>query len=164
MKNQEEKTVIPFRFPKKIIVLSVFAVLLSLAGGTIAVVRWVQTGVHSFYEALKNPLLAVIALLLFVFVLSLLIRSDYVVTKDSFICRFGVLKTTFPLSKITSVCFDMQTETTTIYMGEDYFVATLPKKYNETFVHAILKYNPNIEYSYTLSENKPPEDDTKNEP
>ncbi len=45
-------------------------------------------------------------------------------------------------------------------MGEAYSVISVQSSWNEDFVRALLKGNPDIDYSYTVKENKP--DETKN--
>ena len=46
-------------------------------------------------------------------------------------------------------------------MGEAYSVLSVQPSWNEDFVRALLKGNPSIDYSYTIRENKPDEDDKK---
>ena len=65
------------------------------------------------------------------------------------------------MKDITSVVLDRDTNKLTVYMGEAYSVLSVQPSWNEDFVRALLKGNPSIDYSYTIKENKPDEDDKK---
>ena len=57
---------------------------------------------------------------------------------------------------------DRCTHKLTVYCKEEYSVFTLKKEWEDDLVHAICAANPNVNFSFTMTENKPPKDEPKN--
>ncbi|HIR23638.1 MAG TPA: hypothetical protein IAB32_07625, partial [Candidatus Scatosoma pullicola] len=92
---------------------------------------------------------------LIVILAALLIRARYVVDDRYFVTQFGIIKSRCEIGQITSVVLDRDTDKLTVNAGETYFVPNIAANENEKLVRALLKRNPDIDYSYTVRENKP---------
>lgn len=164
MKKQSAETPKYFRFQLSpaVVVMSAAAILVSLAAIAIAVYNIWRNGIHSFNDVLKYPFLILVGLALLVIVVALLIRSRYIVDDKYFVTQFGLIKSRCELKKITSVMLDRDTYKLTVYMNDDsYSVISVQSAWNEDFVRALLKGNPDIDYSYTVRENRPDNDEKK---
>ena len=143
-----------FRFTPLMIVLAIAILVLFTAGIALSVARIVQYGVNEFGDVLKSPLLIVICLFGIVVVSAMLIQSRYVVTKDTFITQFGIIKSKFAIRDFTSILLDTDSKKLTVYVGEEFFVITTDPKWNNDFVQALREVKPEIEFSFTLTEGK----------
>ena len=162
-KQTSEKTkYFRFHFSKTIYACAAAALVLCIAAIALSVWRMIRLGTFGgVYDFLKYPLLILIALAGFVLVISMMIKSQYIVDDKNFTTQFGLIKSKCPLKNITSVILDTDTNKLTVYMGEAYSVISVQPSWNENFVRALLKGNPDIDYSYTIKENKPPEETDK---
>jgi hypothetical protein len=137
------------------ILLACAVLVLCSIGIALSVWRLTKSGgVHGFGDVLKSPFLILICLFCIAVVISLLIRSQYVVTDEHFIMQFGFIKSTYSVKEITSVLLNTDNQKLTVYMGEQYFVATVNPQWNNDLVQALRKVNPDIEYSFTLADKK----------
>ena len=84
--------------------------------------------------------------------ITVLAKSQYLIDEKLLIVQYGVIKTKIEIKTITSILLDTDTKKMTLYMGEEYFVLSLPEADNHEFVQAIRKNNSDIEYSFTLSD------------
>ena len=91
-------------------------------------------------------------------VTALLIRSRYVITKDTLTTQFGFIKSKFSIQDFTSVQLDTDSRKLTVYMGEQFFVVTTDPTWNNDFVQALREVKPDIEFSFTLTETKEKDD------
>ena len=139
---------------KSIYILSVAILIVCVVGIALTVYRAFKFGINGFSDILKYPFLIVIELLCIVLVVALLVKSQYVLDDKELKAQYGLVKNVFPVKSITSILLDTDTKKMTIYMGEEFFVLSLPETDNHDFVQALREKNPNIEYSFTLSENK----------
>ena len=158
--NLEQQRTFPIRFSWKIILLCVLALLLCAAAIAVTVYRLIENGgIKVFNDVLRYPFLIAVALACAVLVIALLIKSDYAVDKTYLTTRFGLIKSRTELKAITAIVSDKQTNKLTVKMGEEYAVISVDASWCEDFVRAILDGNPSIDYSFTLTENKPPEEE-----
>jgi hypothetical protein len=153
--NEQQTKYFRFQFTKATIVLSIAAIILCVAAVTISVIRLLHKGVHSFYDFLSSPLLILIGVFGIAVVVALLIKSQYIVDDKNFVTQFGFIKSKVSLKDITAVVYDTETKKMTVYMGENFSVISVSETWNEEFVRALLKGNPDIDYSFTVTENKP---------
>lgn len=144
----------------KMILLSVLAILLSIGGILLSVFRILENPVDSFLDALKSPLLILICCICIFIVLSVLIKSRYIVDGENYITQFGVVKSSFPIKQITAIVLDSDTHKLTIYVGERYSVLSLNPEWNDAFIDALRAVNPDIDFSFTLAQK--PEEKPKN--
>ena len=164
MKNQTNNETKRFRvkFSVKILILCALIVALSVGGIAVTVFRILNNhGIHGFLDVLKFPLLIAICLFCIALVISLLIKSEYTVEKDKFTTRFGFIKSKFPLDKITAIELDRDEHKLTVRYAEEFSVLGVGAEWQENFASAIIKANPEIEYSYTLPQPKPEKKEKK---
>ena len=156
-----QKKCFRFQFTPVVLLMSAAALLVCALGIALSVYNIFKSGLHSFTDFLKYPFLILISIALAVIVVALLIKSQYIVDDKNFTTQFGLIKSKCALKDITSVVLDRDTNKLTVYMGEAYSVLSVQPSWNEDFVRALLKGNPSIDYSYTIRENNPDEDDKK---
>ncbi len=164
MKKRENKNVrkvFPFRFNAIGILLAVIVLLLCAVGAGISVYRIVTDGIQDFTDALKNPFIIAVSIFCAVIVISILVKSEYMVTDEELITKFGFIKTRLPLSAVTSIEHDRTAHKLTVYSGEEFSVFTLKKEWADDLAREICAANPQIEFSFTMTENKPPKNNGK---
>ena len=159
--NKNVRKVFPFRFNTIGILLAVLVLALCAVGAGISVFRIINDGISDFTDALKHPFIIAVSVFCAVVTLSVVIRSEYLVTDEELITKFGFIKTKLPLSSITSMEHDRSTHKLTVYCGEEFTVLTLKKEWADDLAHEICTANPQIEFSFTMTENKPPKDEIK---
>ena len=147
-----------FRFTPLMLILAIAVLILFTAGIALSVWRITKEGIHVFNDVLKSPFLIAICLFGIVVVVAMLIRSRYIITKDTFITQFGIIKSKFPVQDFTSVLLDTDNKKLTVYSGEQFFVVTTNPEWNNDFVQALREVKPDLEFSFTLTNQ---EDKTK---
>jgi len=151
--NFNEKKVFKYTLSTKMIILSILALLLSVAGIAVSTNRILQEGeIDGFIAALRSPLLILVSVACIVIVLSILIKSQYVIDGKDYIIQFGFIKSRFPIKDITALVLDSDTKKLTVYIGEQYSVLSLNAEWNDAFIKALREINPNIDFSFTLAE------------
>lgn len=156
-KDRKEVSRFPFKLSKTILILCVAALALCALGTAVSVFRILRYGVNGFYDVIKYPFMIFLCLLAILLIVTLLCKSEYVISEKYLHSNFGLIKSKVELKTITSAVVDLQEEKVTVYTGEEFFVLLLKKKAAQEFAAELLKANPKIDLSYTLSENKPPE-------
>lgn len=154
-------TVYPFRHSTLSVVFCILALLLCAVGAGLSVYRIIQNGIREFSDALQSPFLIAVSVFCAVVILSILVKSEYIVTENEFITRFGIIKSKLALSSITAMEHNRTTHKLTVYCGEEFTVFTLKPEWADELAREICKANPNIDFSFTMTENKPPKDNDK---
>lgn len=162
-RNEQQKSgkVFPFRHNTLSVIFCIFALLLCAIGAGLSVYRIVQNGIKEITDLLQSPFLIAVCVFCAVVILSVLIKSEFIVTDTQLITRFGIIKSTLELSSVTSMEHDRTTHKLTVYCGEEFTVFTLKPEWADSLTHEICVANPNIDFSFTMTENKPPKDDHK---
>lgn len=143
-----------YQFTKTMIGLAIAVLLLSLAGIGVSIYRIVQFGIHGFTDALQSPFLIAICLLCMAIILSILIKSQYIIDDRHYIVQFGIIKSKFAIQDITSILLDSDTKKLTVYIGEEFSVLSLAIANHDEFIAALREANPHIEFTFTLAEGK----------
>ena len=159
-KKNTNKESVTFRFTlnKLTVVLCIAVLLLCGLGIATSVIRILKNGVQGFSDALKSPFLILICLFCIAVVVSILIRSQYTVDDEFLTTQFGFIKNKISVQELTSIELDTTAQKLTLYSGENFSVVSINKEWNDAFIKALLKANPNIEYAFTLTDNVPPEE------
>ena len=162
-RNEPQKNgkVFPFRHNTLSVIFCILALLLCAIGAGLSVYRITQNGIKELTDALQSPFLIAVCLFCAVVILSILIKSEFIVTDTELITRFGIIKSKLALASVTSMEHDRATHKLTIYQGEEFTVLTLKPEWADDLVHEICAANPNVDFSFTMTENKPPKDDNK---
>ena len=141
-----------YQFTPTLIILSIAVILLCLAGMTISVYRIVKFGISGPSELLKSPLLIAICLFCIAMMISVLVKSQYIVDETYYTTQFGFIKSKFLIKDVTKLELDTDTQKLTVYVGEQFSVLSLSPEWNHEFVTAIREVNPDIEFTFTLSD------------
>ena len=153
MKNQSSnRQVFKIKFSTTVIILCIAVLALCGAGIGVSVWRILEHGVRSFADALKSPFLIAVCLFCIVIVIALLIKSQYVVEDERFFTQFGFIKSRFSIKEVTTLVLDCQKNKLTMKFGEEFFVITVNPTWQENLVRALLAVNPDIDYSFTLTD------------
>lgn len=155
MKNTKpnaEKRVFKISFQKRIYLLCIAVYLLCIAGIALSVWRIMKFGIHGFNDVIKYPFLIAVCLLCILLVTAILIRSQYVIDDGRLITQYGLIKSKFEIQEITAITLNTDEQKLTLNFGEPFLVISVSPTWNEAFVRAILEVNPNIDYSFTLTE------------
>ena len=137
---------------KRTYILSALILALCVVGMGISIYRALKFGINGFSDILKYPFLILLELFCIVLVIALLVKSQYVLDDKELKAQYGLVKNVFPIKSITSILLDTDTKKMTLHMGEEFFVLALPEADNHDFVQALRDKNPNIDYSFTLSD------------
>ncbi len=170
MQTGTENTKLPnekfkYRFSATFIAVFCVGLLLSAAGfgiNTWQFTGFIQSGdLSSVYEWLKYILLYFASGFLAVLIISMLIRSEYVVTDKELVTKFGFILSRYEIRKINSVC--LTGNKLTVYFDDfktKYIVVAVRDVWYDEFMKALLARNDKIECSIT-DEEKPPKQDKK---
>lgn len=144
-----------FKFNKTTVFLCILGMLLCLAGIATSIWRLVNEGVDGVTSALQSPLLIGVCIFGLVILISMLVRSQYVVDEKNITVQFGVIKSKTPIESVTAIELDKDTDKLSVYCGETYTVIAVNKAWNDEFVQAIQAVNPKVDYSLVLAKHKP---------
>lgn len=154
-KSYAEATRFPFKFKPVMIFLCIAGLAVSVAGIAITIFRMIKNdGIKQFNDVLKYPFLIAVCLACIVLIVAVLIKSQYVVTKEYFITQFGFIKSKYPIGDFTSLTLDRSEHKLTVHAGESFMVVSVSPAWQDEFCSLLIKTNPNIEFSYTLTEVK----------
>lgn len=148
----------PFHFTP--MMLAVLILLLLLCAGGFGLTLWQFLGflkgdLSSVWEWMKYLLMFLVCGLLFVLVVAMLIRSQYVIDDRELILQFGFIKTRYELKKIYSVRHFMGSGKLAVYfddMKNQYAIIVVKESWFDAFVKALREKNENIEFDFTSAE------------
>ena len=161
MKQQSSKLQV-FKIPFSKVILTLCVLIFALCGMGIGISIWriLRFGIHSFTDVIKYPFLIAVSAFCIVLVISVLIKSQYIVDKTHFITQYGFIKSKFRVETITALTLDTDNQKLTMNFGEQFLVLSVSPAWNEKLVRAILEVNPNVDYSFTLTDSPLPKDKT----
>lgn len=147
----KKATCFKYKFTTTMIVLLIVALALCVAGLIVSIFRIRNEGIHGFTDALQSPLLIAICVFAIVFIISVLIKSQYVVTDKHYVSQFGFVKSRFLIKDVTKIELDSDTKKLTVFVGEQFMILSLPPEQNDAFVQAMREVNKDIDFSFTLA-------------
>lgn len=144
----------PFKFSP--MMLFVFILLLLLCAGGFGLTLWqfldfLKGDIGSVWEWLKYILMFFVCGLLFILVIAMLIRSQYVITDRELILQFGIIKTRYELKKIRSVRHFMGSGRLAVYfddMKNQYSIIVVKEIWFKPFVEALKARNEDLEFDF----------------
>ncbi len=157
MKNKQppkEAKYFKYKFTKLMLALGVAVILLCATGIGISIYRIARFGVRQFSDVLQSPFLIAICAFCIFLMLSVFFKSQYIVDNTHYTTQFGFIKSRCPIKEITALELDTDTKKLTVRVGENYSVLSLDPQWQDEFIAAIRKANPNIDFTFTLTENK----------
>lgn len=149
----------PIKFSLAIVILCIAIYLLCVAGIAVSVWQIARFGIAEFLDVLKYPFLILVSLFAIVLVTCILIRSQYAIEEKTLITQFGFIKSRFDITSVTALELSVSTNKLTVFFGEQFIVITVQASWQEAFIRAMLEANPNIDYSFTLTDTPPAENE-----
>ena len=141
-----------YRFTKTMIALIFVVIALCGAGIGVSIYRISRFGILHWSDALKAPLLIAICLFCIATVVGILVKSQYIIDETYYTTQFGFIKSKFPIKDVTKLELDTDTHKLTVYVGDMFSVLSLSPTWNDEFIAALRKVNPDIEFTFTLAE------------
>lgn len=138
-------------FTKTVICLAIAVLALCIASIGFSLYQLIHFGVGGFTDYLKYPFLMLISVFCIALVISILVKSQYIVTERDLISQYGFIKSKFDVKKINSILLDTDTNKLTLSFDDQYCVLSVDNQWTEELVRALLKINPQIDYSFTMS-------------
>lgn len=142
----------PLVFTKTVRTLCVLVVVLCAAAIALSVWRIVQFGIHEFTDVIKYPFLIALCLFAIVLMISVATKSEYVVRDKNLWLNYGFIHSRYAIKDITSIVQDTDLKKLSVYFNEQFIVITIQPEWFEKFVRALLAVNPDIDYSFTLTD------------
>lgn len=106
------------------------------------------------YPIMQYVLMFFVTVVLFVLLLSILVRSSYVIDGKFFKTRFGFIVSKYDVEKIENITLDRKTEKLTVtFKSGEFMVIVVKQDWYEEFITALLLANPKIEYTINSLEN-----------
>ena len=159
------KQVFKIKFQPLILWLSVAVFALCTGGIALSVWRIFKFGIHGFTDVIKYPFLIAVCGFCIVLMICILIKSQYAIDGEYFITQYGFIKSKFAIKEITALTLDIQAQKLTIHFGEQFLVLAVCESWQEQLIRALLKINPDIDYSFTMAQapEQKKDDDNKND-
>lgn len=152
MKKSENAKSFPLQFSKTIHVLCAAVLVLCAVAIGVSIWRIVTFGIHEFTDVIKYPFLIAVCIFAVLLVISVLSKSEYVVQDGNLWLNYGFITSKFSVKDVTSIVQDTDCKKLSVYFGEQFIVVTVREEWFEKFVRALLAENPNIDYSFTLTD------------
>ena len=156
--EQRKRTVFRFRFSP--LLLAVMIVGLALCAACIGLTSWqladfIRTDLTSVYDWLKFFLLYFVAGFLAVLIVSMLVKSQYILTDKELILQFGFVKSKYAIKKIFSARVFKKSNKLTVYFDDfktKYMVIVVREDWYDEFVKELGSRNERIEFDYVSAE------------
>ncbi len=155
MKNvslPKDSKIYKIQFTKTIIALAIAVLIFCCAGIGFSIYQISLRGINGLREILKYPFLILVCIFCIVIVISILMKSQYLIDERYLTSQFGFIKSKYDIKNITSIVLDTDKNKLTIHCQEEFFIISVNKEWNEAFVRDLLAVNPNIDYSFTFSD------------
>lgn len=148
----------PFRLSPILIAVLILGLGLSatLLGITVwRTVNYVSGGVYSTYEWIQLGILLFMSVLVLALVISILLRSRYVLTGDKLILWLGFIRTTYYIKNIYSIRLYKGSARLAVYFDDyhtKYAVIVIKPALYDDFTKCLMERNPRIEYDFITAE------------
>lgn len=148
----------PFRFTP--LMLALFGVGLVLCGMGFGFTLWrflnfIQEDISNIYGWIQYVILFFVSLFLAALIISMLLRSRYVLTEKTLVLQFGFIKQKYDLKSVYSVHLFKGLNKLAVYFDDyktKYTVIVVKETWYEEFVKALLERNPKIGFSFSTPE------------
>ena len=141
------------KFSPVILLLSVLVYILCALGIAVSIWRIIKFGIHDFSDIVKYPFLIAVCVFCIVLITAVLIKSYYSVESGMLVTHFGFIKTSYAIKDMRELTLDCDAKKLTVTFEDgQYMTLTVNAEWNEALVRAMLDTNPDIDYSFTLSD------------
>lgn len=147
-----------YKFTRLLKALMILGMVLCVVGFGVNLYYCVTNGAkHAadpVYPIMQYVLMFFVTVVLFVLLLSILVRSSYVIDGKFFKTRFGFIVSKYDVEKIENITLDRKTEKLTVtFKSGEFMVIVVKQDWYEEFITALLLANPKIEYTINSLEN-----------
>ena len=147
-----------YKFTRLLKALMVLGMVLCVVGFGINLFYCITNGAsHAadpVYPIMQYVLMFFVTVVLFVLLLSIMVRSAYVIDGKYFKTRFGFIVSKYDVEKIENITLDRKTDKLTVtFKSGEFIVIVVRQDWYEEFVTALLLANPKIEYKINSLEN-----------
>ena len=148
----------PFQFTTLMKVLFFLGLLLAAAGFGLTLWRFMvflKEDAGSFYSWLQYIILFFVSLFLIALIISMLIRSQYLLTGTHLILQFGFIKQKFAIKDFYSVHLFKGMNKLAVYFDDfktKYIMIVIREKWYDDFIQTLMERKPGIGVSYSTKE------------
>ncbi len=149
----------PFKFSPLLIVLTVAGFCLCgacIGFATWRLVRFLGEGdLSSFYDWIIFFLLYFVSILFLVIGISMLVKSQYIITDDALITQFGIIRQRYELKKIVSVHLFRGANKLAVYFDDfhtNYIVIVVKESWYDAFIRELTSRNERIAFTFSTAE------------
>lgn len=148
----------PFKFTPLMLVLFLLGLVLCVGGFSLTLWRFldfVQGDLGNIYGWIQYVLLFFVSVFLAALIISMLIRSQYVITQEHLILQFGFIKQKYELSRIVSVHLFKGLGKLAVYFDDfktKYAVIVVKESWYDDFAKQLIERNPKIGFSFSTPE------------
>lgn len=141
-----------YKFTRLLKALMILGMVLCVVGFGVNLYYCVTNGAkHAadpVYPVMQYVLMFFVTVVLFVMLLSILVRSSYVIDGKFFKTRFGFIVSKYDVETIENITLDRKTDKLTVtFKSGEFMVIVVKQDWYEEFITALLLANPEIEYS-----------------
>lgn len=142
-----------FRFSTLILCIFALGLALCAAGLGLNIYRLLTQGAQSPYEWMQYIILFFVSILLAVIIVSMFIKSQYVITERKLIVQFGIIRTKYDITKISSVHLFQGAGKLAVYFSDNKYTAVVIKEcYFDDFIKELTSKNEKIGFSFSTAE------------
>lgn len=113
-----------------------------------------QHAANPIYPIMQYVLMFFVTVLLFAILLSVMLRSAYVIDGKVFKTRFGFITSKYDVEKIERITLDRKTDKLTVtFTSGEFIVIVVRQDWYDDFIDALLAANSKIEYNVISLDN-----------
>lgn len=147
----------PFKFSAVMIVVFIAGTVLSLAGFGLTLWRFLtflKEDVSNIYGWIQYVILFFASLFLAVIFISMLIRSQYIITGTQLIIQFGIIKQKYEIKDIFSVHLFKGLNKLAVYFNDQskYTVIVVKEIWYDDFIKTLTERKPGLGFSFSTPE------------
>jgi len=136
-----------FKFTKIMITLMIIALLLSIFGFAVNIYKMINFSDALAFDYITVILMLFVTVLLAFIIISVMLSSKYILSKEKLVIKFGIIKSEILLKNIAQIVLFKKTNKLVIYFDkEKYSVIVVKKDWYDDFISTLIKYNPEISY------------------
>ncbi|MDE6274313.1 MAG: hypothetical protein K2L87_04625 [Clostridiales bacterium] len=146
-----------YKFQFSALIYAMFGIGLALAGAGIGLTIWriITQGADGVYQWLQHILILFMSGLFTVIIISMLIKSQYVLYEDKLVLQFGLIRTKYELKKIYSIHLFKGAGKLAVYFDDfktKYVMVVVKESWYDDFVKTLLDLNPNLGFYFSTAE------------
>lgn len=148
-----------YKFTRLLKALMVLGMVLCVVGFGVNLYYCITNGARHaadpVYPIMQYVLMFFVTVVLFALLLSIMVRSAYVIDGKIFKTRFGFIVSKYDVEKIENITLDRKTNKLTVtFTSGEFMVIVVRQDWYDEFVTALLLANPKIKYDIISLENK----------